>query len=178
MRMGPMKEVYDGIIFKIKQREITFPDGSKKIFEYCARPGSVTILAFDDKNNLLLIKERRLEYKGATWFLPAGRIDKGETPLRAAQRELREETGFGAETIKKIYQKSTGSTLLWDVHIYAARDLYPAPLDGDEHFPIQIAPTPFKRAVEMAMDGTIENEFIAFHIIKFDYMLKRGQFKW
>jgi hypothetical protein len=42
-KMGPLQEVYKGIIFKISQREVLFPDGTKKIFEYCARPDSKSI---------------------------------------------------------------------------------------------------------------------------------------
>lgn len=177
-KLGPLKELYSGIIFKIFQRDVIFPDGKKKVFEYCSRPDSVTILPFDSKGRLLLIKEYRHGFKKNVWFLPAGRVDKGESFLAAAQRELREETGFGAKKIKKIYEKSPSNMLRWDIHIYAARDLYPAPLVGDEDFPVEVVPTPFAKAVKMALDGTIENEFIAFHIIKFNYMLKHGQFKW
>ncbi|HSR89127.1 MAG TPA: NUDIX hydrolase [Candidatus Udaeobacter sp.] len=177
-RLGPMKQIFKGSIFSILQRDVIFPNGQKKIFEYCARPGSVDVLPFDNKGNLLLIREYRHGARKNVWFLPAGRVDKGETPLQAAKRELREETGLGAKTFKKIYQKSPSNTLLWDINVYAAKDLFPAPLSGDEDFPIKVVPTPFAKALKMALDGTIENEFIAFHIIKFDYMIKHGQFKW
>ena len=178
IKAGPMKTVFTGTIFQVKQRRMTFANGQKKLFEYCVRPDSITVLPFDAKGRLLLIKEYRHGFKRNVWFLPAGRIDKGESPLRAAKRELREETGFGARVFKKVYQKSPSNTLIWNIYIYAAKDLYSAPLNGDEDFPIKVVPTPFKKALKMALDGTIKNEFIAFHIIKFHYMLKHGQFKW
>ncbi len=176
-RLGPKKQVYKGTIFTILQRDVFFPNGQKKLFEYCVRPDSVTVLPFDSKGRLLLIKEYR-HGQHDVWFLPAGRVDKGEKSLQAAKRELREETGFGARTFKKVYQKSPSNTLIWNIHIYAAKDLFLAPLKGDEDFPIKVVPTPFAKALKMALDGTIKNEFIAFHIIKFNYMLKHGQFKW
>ena len=176
--LGPAKKVFKGKIFQISQREVCFPNGRKKFFEYCFRPDSVTVLAFDDKDRLLLIKEKRHRSKGEVWFLPAGKVDKGESYLAAAKRELREETGYGARKFKKISQKSPSNMLIWDIHIYAAKNLYHAPLQGDELFPIEVVPTPFEKAVEMALNGTIENEFIAFHIVRFNYMLKYGQFKW
>lgn len=177
-RLGPIKRVFKGTIFDVLQRDVFFPNGRKKLFEYCVRPDSITVLPFDAKGRLLLIKEYRHGFKRNVWFLPAGRIDKGESPLQAAKREMREETGFGARIFKKVYEKSPSNTLIWNIYIFAAKDLYPAPLSGDEDFPIKVVPTPFKKALQMALDGTIENEFIAFHIIKFDYMLKHGQFKW
>ncbi len=177
-RLGPVKQVFKGKIFKILQRDVFFPNGRKKLFEYCVRPDSVTILPFDEKGRLLLIKEYRHGFKKNVWFLPAGRVDKGESALEAAKRELREETGMGAKTFKKVYEKSPSNTLIWNIHIYAAKNLFLAPLKGDEDFPIKVVPTPFAKALKMALDGTIKNEFIAFHIIKFNYMLKHGQFKW
>ncbi len=177
-RLGHVKQVYKGTIFKILQRDVFFPNGKKKLFEYCVRPDSVTILPFDDKGRLLLIKEYRHGFKKNVWFLPAGRVDKDESPLLAAKRELREETGMGARILKKVYQKSPSNTLIWNIHIYAAKNLYLSPLKGDEDFPIKVVPTSFAKALKMALDGTIQNEFIAFHIIKFNYMLKHGQFKW
>lgn len=177
-RFGPMKKVFKGTIFSVLQRDVLFPNGQKKLFEYCVRPNSVTILPFNDKGQLLLIREYRHGPKKNVWFLPAGRVDKGETALQAAKRELREETGLGAKTFKKIYQKSPSNTLVWDIDIFAAKNLFIAPLIGDEERPIKVVPTPFAKALQMALDGTIENEFIAFHIIKFNYMVKHGQFKW
>jgi len=177
-KFGPSKQVYKGIIFDVSQRDVFFPNGEKKVFEYCRRPDSVTIFAFDDKNRLLLINEFRHGFNKNTWFLPAGRVDKGETSLQAAKRELREETGYGAKIFKKVFQKAPSNTLLWDIFIYAARNLKYAPLKGDEDYPIKVVPVPLSKAVKMALDGTIENEFIAYNIIRFDYMLKHGQFKW
>lgn len=176
--MGKLKRVYKGIIFDISQREITFPAGNKKIFEYCRRPNSVSILAFDKKGRLLLIKEFRHGYDRNVWFLPAGRVGRTENPAKAAQRELREEGGFAAKKMKLVHEKSPSHNLFWKIYIFAARDLYPAPLKGDEDFPIQVKFVPLGKAVKMAMDGTIENEFIAYNIIRFQQMLKSGQFKW
>ena len=86
VRLGPKNQVYKGTIFTILQRDVFFPNGQKKLFEYCVRPDSVTVLPFDSKGRLLLIKEYR-HGQHDVWFLPAGRIDKGESPLEAAKRE-------------------------------------------------------------------------------------------
>lgn len=179
VQRGPLREKYRGTIFTIYEQELTFPSGEKKMYEYCERPNSVSILAFDDQNRLILIRERRAGYKHNVWFLPGGRIDKkGESPRTAAIREMQEEAGFKPKTIKRLYKKSPSNTLKWDIYIFAAKDLVVSPMKGDEEFPIEVVPTPLSKAVRMAKDGTIENEFIAYSIIRFNEMLKSGEFTW
>ena len=106
-------------------------------------------------------------------------MEKNEKPIEAAQRELREEIGMRAEKIKAVFKTPASSSyFLWNVNVFVAKDLVEDPLEGEEKCPIEVVPTPMKKAVEMAMDGTIENQFLAYYIIRFDHMLENGQFKW
>jgi len=179
IKLGPEKIKHKGKIFNIKQREVFFPDGEKDIYEFCERPASVSVLALNEKKELLLINEYRYGYKKNVWFLPGGRVDqKNDTPKKAAQRELREEGGFRAKKLKLIRKNHPSNTLMWDIYIFFATDLVydPLPLDKGEEVS-EIKFVPLKKAVQMAVDGTIENEFIAYNIIRFEYMLRHGEFK-
>lgn len=179
LTLGKLETVYKGTIFTMKHQEVTFADGTQTIYEYCERPSSVSVLAFNTKGEILLIKEKRINYKKNTWFLPSGRMDHaGETPKKAAGRELREETGYRAKKMKLLYKKSPSNTLIWDIYIFAARDLVIDPLPKDKGEEIETHFVPLKKAVQMALDGTIDNEFISYNIIRFDYMLKHGEFTW
>ncbi len=178
VKRGPPILKYKGRIFSIFEREMTFPDGSVKQYEYCERPNSVSVLAFDARGRLILIREWRAGYKQPAWFLPGGRVDTGDTPRTAAIRELQEEAGLKPKTIKLLYKKSPSNTLLWDIFVFAAKDVQVAPRVGDEEFPIEVVPTSLSHAVAMAKDGTIENEFISYAIIRFAEMKKRGEFRW
>ncbi len=177
--LGALRTTYTGKIFSIFHRAVTLPDGTKTVYEYCKRPASVSVLAFNEKGELLMIKENRVGYKHDTWFLPGGRMDhRGDTAKKAAIREMREESGYRPKQIRQLFKKSPASTLIWDIYLFVARDLVYDPLPKD---PGEITSThfvPLKDAVEMALDGTIENEFIAYDIIRFSEMLKRGEFKW
>lgn len=174
-----MRTVFDGHIFRIKQQDVSFPDGRTAEYEYCERPASVSVLAFNEKNELLMIREKRHGYAKNVWFLPSGRMDrKGDTPKVAAIRELREEGGYRPKTIRLIHKKSPSNTLLWDIYLFAAKSLVYDPLPCDESEIISPRFVPWKKAVRMALDGTIENEFISYNIIRFDYMQKHGQFLW
>ena len=126
-----------------------------------------------------MIKELRPGYNHPVWFLPSGRIDhRGDTPKTAAIRELREETGYTAKKIKLIHKKSPDSTFIWDIYLFAAKNLSKSPLPKDPGESIEPIFIPFNQAVEMALDGTVENEFIAYNIIRFNELVKRGEFKW
>ncbi len=175
-----LKTVYKGKIFTIKQRKVVYPDGTKDYFEYCQRPNSVNILAFNNKQELLLIKEYRSGPDKTVWFLPAGRIDhKGDTPQKAAQRELREEAGYRARKIKLLRKRFPSNTTILDIYVFVAQDLVvdPLPQDCGEEI-IEVKFVSFKQAVKMAAAGEIANEFIAFNILHLDYLLKHKKFKW
>lgn len=179
IKLGKIRTAYKGKIFTIKERDVFYHDGTKTVYEYCERPASVSILAFNEKNELLLIKEHRAGYKKNVWFLPGGRADhRGDTPKKAAIRELREETGYTAKTVKLVHKKAPASTLIWDIYLFAAKDVSwsPLPPDKGEHTVPYFVP--MEEALGMALDGTIDNEFISYNIIRFDYMVKHGEFHW
>lgn len=179
IHLGKLRTVYRGKIFTLREQNVILPNGKEQIWEYCERVPSVSVMAFDKQGRLLLLKEQRRAHAQSEWFLPSGKVDKGEKPLVAARRELQEEAGCRASTIKLAYKKySSSTTLFWDVYVFAAKDLKWKPLPGDEVFPIKVVPTSLKKAVEMALDGTIRNEFIAYTIIRFYELLKKKEFKW
>ena len=129
IQIGKKRTLYKGKIFTLKECDVTFPDGEKTVYEFCERPTSVSTLAFSDKGELLMIREKRPGYKKDTWFLPGGRMDKpGDTPRKAAIREMREESGYRPKEIRQLYKKSPSSSLIWDIYIFAARDLVFDPL--------------------------------------------------
>ncbi len=64
--------------------------------------GSAVMLARDGQGRTLLVRQFRLPARRRLWELPAGRLDRGETPLRAAKRELIEETGYRARRWRRL----------------------------------------------------------------------------
>jgi ADP-ribose pyrophosphatase len=100
------------------------PDGFEIKRAIVQHQGSAVVMPVDSRGRVLLVRQYRLPARMYLWELPAGRVDPGETPLRAARRELREETGCRAKTFEKlaVFFPSPGF-LAEKMTIYLARDL-------------------------------------------------------
>lgn len=92
--------IYTGRVFGIRRDEVIEPTGVRTTREMITHPGSVVVLPVLHDGRVLLIQQYRYAARQYLWELVAGRIDEGETPLQAAERELKEETGYSAKRLK------------------------------------------------------------------------------
>lgn len=102
MKIISSREVYQCELFRVTYEEAKDPSGFEIKRSIVRHSGSAVMLPVDRARRVLLVKQYRLPAKQYLWELPAGRLDEGETPLKAAKRELREETGYSAKTWKKL----------------------------------------------------------------------------
>src|SRR6185437_7698390 len=70
--------------------------------------------------------------------LPKGRLDQDETAEQGAERELKEEIGYGARSLKMLHNLSLSPAYM--AHVVLAQDLYPEKLPGDEPEEIDVVP--------------------------------------
>ncbi|CAM5349021.1 hypothetical protein SAURM35S_00074 [Streptomyces aurantiogriseus] len=115
----------------VRTDEVVMPDGSVVHRDYQVHPGSVAVLALDEADRVLVIKQYRHPVRQKLWEIPAGLLDvPGENPLHAAQRELYEEAHVKAEdwrVLTDVYTTPGGCDEA--VRIFLARDLSEA--DGE-----------------------------------------------
>jgi ADP-ribose pyrophosphatase len=97
MQIISSKELLKNKLFSVVEEVAHDPSGFEIHRSIIRHPGSAVMMAVDDKQRILLVKQFRLPAEAELWELPAGRLDPGETPLEAARRELREETGYQAK---------------------------------------------------------------------------------
>ena len=92
--------IYKGPVFGIRRDELIEPGGVRTTREMITHPGSVVVLPILPDGRLLLIRQYRHAARQFLWELVAGRIDEGESPRKAAARELMEETGYRAKRFR------------------------------------------------------------------------------
>jgi ADP-ribose pyrophosphatase len=98
MKIISSKQVYDCGLFRVTEDRAVDKKAGFEIKRSVVRhKGSAVMMAVDEKKRILLVRQYRLPAERYLWELPAGRLDPGETPLVAARRELKEETGCRAK---------------------------------------------------------------------------------
>jgi len=119
--------VYEGRVWNIRRDEVAY-NGDTIVREYTDHPGAVAVLALDDEDRMLLIKQYRHPVRTREWEIPAGLLDvSGEDVLAAAQRELAEEADLVADhwdVLAEFFTSPGGSDEA--IRIYLARGLAPA----------------------------------------------------
>lgn len=118
------KYVYQGKVIDVRYDDVEIADGSKSIRIVVEHPGGVVIVAQKTPDTVLMVKQFRYPIKQTALELPAGKLEKGEEPFPAAQRELEEETGYRAKTWKSLgYINTTPGFCDEKLYLYFASDL-------------------------------------------------------
>jgi ADP-ribose pyrophosphatase len=104
------RRVYSGRVLSLDVDEIEEPGGIRATREVVRHSGSVVILAVDDRDRVVLVRQYRYPVDDLSWEIPAGRRDPGETPEAGARRELEEEVGAraGAMELLATFHSSPG----------------------------------------------------------------------
>ncbi len=96
------RRVYAGRVLSVDLDEIEEPGGVRAPREVVRHSGSVVVLAVDDRERIVLVRQYRYPVDDVIWEVPAGRQDPGESPEEGARRELEEEVGATAATVEKL----------------------------------------------------------------------------
>jgi len=99
---GPPKAIFKGRIFRVEQQPVTLPDGRAAVMDFVRHRGSVVLIAQPDARQVILIRQYRHVIRKTIWELPAGSLEAGESPTRAARRECVEETGWQPRSVVRI----------------------------------------------------------------------------
>jgi ADP-ribose pyrophosphatase len=135
--------VFNGRLIEVRIERFRHPDGEEVSREIVRHRGAVGIVAHDDER-VWLVRQPRETVEANLLEIPAGRLDvDGESPLEAAQRELAEEVGLGAERWRPIFTFYTSAGFTDErVHLFHATGLHEARAESEENERIEIVPWP------------------------------------
>jgi ADP-ribose pyrophosphatase len=163
-RVLDSETVFEGPVFSLHRDRVAMPGGGDGVRDVVRHPGAVAVVALDDEDRVLLLRQYRHPVAGYLWELPAGLRDAdGEPPLETAKRELAEEAELagGRWSLLATIHSSPGFSDE-QVLIYLAEDLTPA--DRPEGFTVEheeadltLERVPLGDAVQQVFDGDIRN---------------------
>ena len=130
-------------LFTIEQLNLTFSNGEQREYERMlgSRQGAVMVVPMIDDDTMLLVNEYCAGTHSYELGFPKGLIDAGETAVQAANRELKEEIFYGANTLTPLSEMMMAPAFFnAKMTVFLGRDLYQEKLPGDEPEPLDIVP--------------------------------------
>jgi len=120
------ESVYEGRLVEVRVERFLHADGEEVEREIVRHKGAVGVVAYDEGHVWLVRQPRESVLEPDLLEIPAGRLDvPGEQPLAAAQRELAEEVGLGANTWEPILSYYSSACFTDErIYLYSARGLH------------------------------------------------------
>lgn len=175
--------VYDtGWVVKFRQDTLQVPgepdhDFTRLVVE---DPGAVVVLAIDDDDQVVILRQYRHAVQKRMVQLPAGKLDKpGEDPLVAAQRELREETGLAAAQWTHLLTTYASPGITSETHaLYLARGLREVPRDFEvqhEEADMTLERVPYRDLLEAVLEGRAADAPLTTAVLSYEIFRGRGR---
>lgn len=146
--------LFEGLVVKIEQMEVRVGEKGWHVFQVVRHPGGVGVLPLHDDGTVTLIRQLRPAVGRRLLEIPAGRLDPGEDPAECGRRELTEETGLVAGSIRPLgfFYPSPG---VFDemLHLYLGTDLSQGAPHPEHYEEIETVRIPLAEALRMAADG-------------------------
>ena len=160
--------VYDNPWIAVRHEDVRNPSGGLGIYGVVSfKNQAIGVVPVDDQGNTYLVGQYRYTLNEYTWEIPEGGGPLGTDPLEAAQRELREETGFAAARWTLIARMHTSNSVTdEEAFIYLAQELTAGESEPEETEQLRVKKLPLAQAVDMVMDSQITDSMSAYGLLK------------
>lgn len=149
--------IFKGKIISLQVDQVTLPNGGTASREIVKHPGAVAVIPLlGDK--MIVVEQYRKPLEKSQVEIPAGKLDSGEEPLKAALRELEEETGYRTDNIRLVSSFYTSPGFADEIiHMYIAEDLVKGTANLDEDEFLDCEAITLEQAQQYMRDGLISD---------------------
>jgi ADP-ribose pyrophosphatase len=145
-------------LFNVEEVQLELPNKKMHPYQLIRHADSVTILPVDEQGQIHWVSQYRVGAEKELLELPAGVMEKGETPLECARREVQEEIGMSAGELLPLGSYFLAPGYCSEAnHAYLARRLTPSTLAQDEDEFIQVQVLSITESLQMAKSGKIQD---------------------
>jgi ADP-ribose pyrophosphatase len=141
MKTHASERIYSGRVLNLRVDEIDRPrEGGVRKVEVVEHVGGVCVIAQPSPAEIVLVKQYRHAVRRELWEVPAGMIERGDEPLETARRELIEETGYRATSLRFLWSMYSSPGFCEErIHFFVAEGLTPgeAAPEEDEQFELK-----------------------------------------
>lgn len=168
------QRIYEGAIINLRRDKVTVQNGTsyREIVEH---NGGAVLAALTEEGKLVMVRQFRKPAERVMLEVPAGKIDAGETPMQAAVRELKEETGYTAGNVKHLlsFYPSVGYSQE-QLHLYLCTNLTAGETCFDENETIDIEEMEVELLFNMVQSGQIQDAKTVIAILMVRALLAEG----
>ena len=172
------ERVFDGPVISLRRDELAMPGDTTAKRDVVEHPGAVAILALDEQDRVVVVRQYRHPVGRHLDELPAGLLDKeGEPALETAKRELAEEAGVGADEWLLLVDLLTTPGMSDEAsRIFLARGLHEVDRDVQEHEEAEMTSSrvPLAELVEGILAGRYENSLLVAGVLAADSAARNG----
>jgi ADP-ribose pyrophosphatase len=154
----PRRVIYRGLKIDLALQSVPLTDGTSADREVVVHRGAVALVPLLDDRRVCLVENERYAVGKTLLEVPAGTINEGESPEQTAERELQEETGYRAGSIRRLREWYVSPGVMTErMYLFLCEDLAPGPpcLELDER--LKTVVVPWEQALAMIEDGRIED---------------------
>jgi ADP-ribose pyrophosphatase len=168
------KTIYEGRVVRLSLDEVRLPNGNVVEIELVGHPGAAAVVPLDEEGRVLLVRQYRHATGGWLVEVPAGKLDGGESPESCARREVEEETGHRPGRLQSLgWIWMTPGFCNERIWLFLATGLTPAEQRLQQDEVLTVERVDWRRAVEMAAAGEIEDAKSVCALLRAAHLLGR-----
>lgn len=143
------------------------PNGKQTVYGVIDTGNAVGVLPFVDDTHVLLVQQYRYVFdENNRWEMPTGGVKPNESLLKAAHRELHEETGYDASQLVHITTYYTSKSIMYEIaHLYIGRHLTQVQAKPDETEFLEVKTFPFEQVLQMVLNSEIRDSMTVIAVL-------------